>query len=165
MKVAERVRFELTVVLPTHAFQACALNHSAISPTSLISTGNRVTRFCRIDFLMLFVRTTVQQSPNQSGKTRPRSNLFATFRLASTSHAYGLKASSSDARLRPNVVSLTWGRWSGELTNVAARAVCVNLALFLSRPEMLRIMRTLSVRRISGPNEMVPPHAMTCQPP
>jgi hypothetical protein len=32
--VAERVRFELTVVLPTHAFQACALNHSAISPPS-----------------------------------------------------------------------------------------------------------------------------------
>ncbi len=31
-ELAERVRFELTVVLPTHAFQACALNHSAISP-------------------------------------------------------------------------------------------------------------------------------------
>src|ERR1700733_5349409 len=31
-KVAERVGFEPTVVLPTHAFQACALNHSAISP-------------------------------------------------------------------------------------------------------------------------------------
>jgi hypothetical protein len=31
-RLAERVRFELTVVLPTHAFQACALNHSAISP-------------------------------------------------------------------------------------------------------------------------------------
>jgi hypothetical protein len=30
---AERVGFEPTVVLPTHAFQACALNHSAISPT------------------------------------------------------------------------------------------------------------------------------------
>ena len=30
--MAERVRFELTVVLPTHAFQACAINHSAISP-------------------------------------------------------------------------------------------------------------------------------------
>src|SRR6185369_2084046 len=33
--MAERVRFELTVVLPTHAFQACALNHSAISPPRL----------------------------------------------------------------------------------------------------------------------------------
>ena len=32
--MAERVRFELTVVLPTHAFQACALNHSAISPAA-----------------------------------------------------------------------------------------------------------------------------------
>ena len=32
-KLAERVGFEPTVVLPTHAFQACALNHSAISPT------------------------------------------------------------------------------------------------------------------------------------
>src|SRR5882672_1454698 len=31
-KLAERVGFEPTVVLPTHAFQACALNHSAISP-------------------------------------------------------------------------------------------------------------------------------------
>src|ERR1700722_522525 len=30
--MAERVGFEPTVVLPTHAFQACALNHSAISP-------------------------------------------------------------------------------------------------------------------------------------
>ena len=33
MVLAERVGFEPTVVLPTHAFQACALNHSAISPT------------------------------------------------------------------------------------------------------------------------------------
>jgi hypothetical protein len=32
------VGFEPTVVLPTHAFQACALNHSAISPT--ISSAN-----------------------------------------------------------------------------------------------------------------------------
>jgi hypothetical protein len=30
--LAEREGFEPTVVLPTHAFQACALNHSAISP-------------------------------------------------------------------------------------------------------------------------------------
>ena len=33
-KLAEREGFEPTVVLPTHAFQACALNHSAISPPS-----------------------------------------------------------------------------------------------------------------------------------
>jgi hypothetical protein len=32
IELAERVGFEPTVVLPTHAFQACALNHSAISP-------------------------------------------------------------------------------------------------------------------------------------
>ena len=31
-EVAEREGFEPPVVLPTHAFQACALNHSAISP-------------------------------------------------------------------------------------------------------------------------------------
>ncbi len=31
-ELAEREGFEPTVVLPTHAFQACALNHSAISP-------------------------------------------------------------------------------------------------------------------------------------
>ena len=36
--VAERVGFEPTVVLPTHAFQACALNHSAISPYHLFTT-------------------------------------------------------------------------------------------------------------------------------
>jgi hypothetical protein len=33
-EVAEREGFEPPVVLPTHAFQACALNHSAISPPS-----------------------------------------------------------------------------------------------------------------------------------
>jgi hypothetical protein len=32
--MAERGGFEPSVVLPTHAFQACALNHSAISPLS-----------------------------------------------------------------------------------------------------------------------------------
>lgn len=32
--VAERGGFEPPVVLPTHAFQACALNHSATSPTN-----------------------------------------------------------------------------------------------------------------------------------
>ena len=31
---AERARFELAVRFPTHAFQACALNHSATSPLS-----------------------------------------------------------------------------------------------------------------------------------
>jgi len=36
--MAERVGFEPTVVLPTHAFQACALNHSAISPYHLFTT-------------------------------------------------------------------------------------------------------------------------------
>jgi hypothetical protein len=30
--MAERMRFELTVSFPTHAFQACAFNHSATSP-------------------------------------------------------------------------------------------------------------------------------------
>ena len=41
-KVAERVGFEPTVVLPTHAFQACALNHSAISPTVFPPAPNRM---------------------------------------------------------------------------------------------------------------------------
>jgi hypothetical protein len=40
--VAERVGFEPTVVLPTHAFQACALNHSAISPTVFSPAPNRM---------------------------------------------------------------------------------------------------------------------------
>ncbi len=35
MRLAERGRFELPVGYePTHAFQACALNHSAISPSA-----------------------------------------------------------------------------------------------------------------------------------
>ena len=33
---AERVRFELTVPYGTHAFQASALSHSAISPNHLL---------------------------------------------------------------------------------------------------------------------------------
>ena len=33
--MAERVGFEPTVGFPTHAFQACALSHSAISPLGL----------------------------------------------------------------------------------------------------------------------------------
>jgi hypothetical protein len=36
------VGFEPTVVLPTHAFQACALNHSAISPTVFPPAPNRM---------------------------------------------------------------------------------------------------------------------------
>src|SRR5664280_3062633 len=46
-QVAERVRFELTVVLPTHAFQACALNHSAISPPSRQCDRARRTFQCK----------------------------------------------------------------------------------------------------------------------
>ena len=42
INVAERVGFEPTVVLPTHAFQACALNHSAISPTVFPPAPNRM---------------------------------------------------------------------------------------------------------------------------
>src|ERR1700679_509426 len=40
--VAERVGFEPTVVLPTHAFQECALNHSAIYPTVFPPAPNRM---------------------------------------------------------------------------------------------------------------------------
>src|SRR5437870_3422593 len=41
MNVAERGGFEPPVGFkPTHAFQACALNHSAISPTWPISVHN-----------------------------------------------------------------------------------------------------------------------------
>ena len=35
LEMAERVGFEPTVGCPTHAFQACALSHSAISPGKL----------------------------------------------------------------------------------------------------------------------------------
>ena len=41
MRLAERGRFELPVGYePTHAFQACALNHSAISPANHITLKN-----------------------------------------------------------------------------------------------------------------------------
>ena len=43
--MAERVGFEPTVVLPTHAFQACALNHSAISPTVYLQALNDDLKF------------------------------------------------------------------------------------------------------------------------
>jgi hypothetical protein len=49
-QVAERVGFEPTVVLPTHAFQACALNHSAISPAVYLQALNNDLQF---DFLIL----------------------------------------------------------------------------------------------------------------
>src|SRR5690349_20346043 len=40
-QVAERGRFELPVrYKPTHAFQACALNHSAIAPASGFTLEN-----------------------------------------------------------------------------------------------------------------------------
>ena len=44
-ELAERVGFEPTVVLPTHAFQACALNHSAISPTVYLQALNDDLKF------------------------------------------------------------------------------------------------------------------------
>src|SRR5207249_8355835 len=47
VKLAERGGFEPPVGFkPTHAFQACALNHSAISP--LVSTLNKLFNLCNI---------------------------------------------------------------------------------------------------------------------
>ncbi len=40
-RLAERVGFEPTVRFPAHAFQACALSHSAISPERPLLKGRR----------------------------------------------------------------------------------------------------------------------------
>ncbi len=47
-RLAERVGFEPTVGFPTHAFQACALSHSAISPESQSVVGGEPLSACRV---------------------------------------------------------------------------------------------------------------------
>ena len=69
--MAERGGFEPPVVLPTHAFQACALNHSATSPAFKLQ---RFTRSWKpgIDHLILRSDTgcvkTQQRKPTVSAK-------------------------------------------------------------------------------------------------
>jgi hypothetical protein len=64
--LAEREGFEPTVVLPTHAFQACALNHSAISPPK--DAKNAPTAGSEATVLSLV--TTVEFTPPFGGFAR-----------------------------------------------------------------------------------------------
>ncbi len=72
-KMAEREGFEPSVGLATHAFQACALNHSAISPPKSSRNVPTVRRRCNANLLRLTLPSPLSSgSLPEACSARPR---------------------------------------------------------------------------------------------
>ncbi len=83
MKMAEREGFEPSVgYKPTHAFQACALNHSAISPVVYLQAPLAKDAVCKPDSLCAIERLFLtNKSPGQVDSPLAQDNKLAVAKL------------------------------------------------------------------------------------